>query len=124
MENDRNYDDVPSDYPYAEHFGAVAGAHPKLLLVRFQGRYYTPGNTPEQRWNDWKYSESMVEHMVAKCLESKNGKRAHMSEKDIIAQYYERTVAGNGRFGTIPQLKWTFTKVAERLGWPLPDVCK
>ena len=124
MTNEINYAEVPADYPHVEHIGAVAGAHPKLLLVQFQGKYYIPGNTPPKRWHDWKYSQSMVENMVAKCLESKAGKRSHMSEVEIIAQYYERAVAGGGRFGTVPQLKWTLTKVAERLGWPLPETCK
>ncbi|ALK96252.1 hypothetical protein AB595_10935 [Massilia sp. WF1] len=66
----------------------------------------------------------MVDFMVDRCRESKSGKRAHMTEHDIILQYYERAIAGAGRYGTELQLKWSFTKVAETLSWPLPDICR
>lgn len=120
----KNYDDVPADYPRADIASAVGGAQPKFAMVKFEGKFYTPGNTPEDRWNDWSYSEQMVQHFVLKCPETKQGKRAHMSEEAIIAQYYERAVAARGYYGTEAQLKWTFRRVANLLGWPVPEVCK
>jgi len=105
--------------------GAVSGYQPKLLLTSSaNGRFYTPGNTPRERWHDWQYSMSLASAMEQKCLESKTGKRAHMSETEIILQYYLRAVKANGRYGTEEQLKWTFTLVAKNLGWPLPEACR
>lgn len=60
--------------------------------------------------------------MVDKCLESKAGERSHLSETEITSQYYERAVAAGSRYGTQEQLKWTFTRVAEALAWPLPEL--
>jgi hypothetical protein len=120
----KNYDEVPADYPRAEIASSLAGAHPKLALVEFQGKFYLPGDTPQDRWHDWAYSESMVQHFLMKCPETKQGKRAHMSEEAIIAQYYERAVAAGGRYGTEAQLKWTFQRVAKLLNWPVPETCQ
>lgn len=117
------YGDVPEDYPHAAIASSLAGAHPKLALVEFDGKYYGPGDTPESRWHDWSYSESMVQHFLLKSPETKKGKRSHMSEVEILTQYYDRAVAAKGRYGTEAQLKWTFKRVAEMLGWPVPDVC-
>jgi hypothetical protein len=122
--NPKNYNDVPADYPRTDIASSLAGAQPKLALVEFEGKYYLPGGTPQDRWNDWAYSESMVQHFLMKCPETKQGKRAHMSEVDVIAQYYERAIAAGGRYGTEAQLRWTFRRVARLLGWPVPDICK
>lgn len=124
MTESKNYDDVPADYPRADIASAVGGTQPKFAVVEYDGKFYIPGNTPPERWHDWAYSESLVQHFVKQCPETKRGKRAHMSEEDIIAQYYERAVAGRGRYGTEAQLKWSFRRVAELLGWPVPEVCK
>jgi hypothetical protein len=120
----RDYGDVPADYPHAAISSSLAGAHPKLALVEFAGKYYIPGDTPEERLHDWLYSESMVQHFLAKCPETKRERRSHMSEVEIIAQYFERAVAAGGHYGTDAQLQWTFRRVAQLLGWPVPDVCK
>lgn len=120
-----DYAEVPADYPYHPMHGAVSGYQPKLLLTSSaNGKFYSPGNAPHERWHDWKYSTSLVSAMTQKCLESKAGKRAHISEAEIILQYYQRAVKANGRYGTEEQLKWTFTKVARDLGWPLPEACQ
>jgi hypothetical protein len=118
------YAEVPDDYPYAPVRGAVSGYQPKVLLTSsLDGKYYSPGNAPNERWHDWNYSTTLVSAMVEKCLESKLGKRAHMSETEIISQYYKRALAAGGRYGTEDQLRWTFTKVAKALAWPLPEDC-
>lgn len=119
-----NFAEVPTHYPYRLAHGAVSGYQPKLLLtLGSDGKFYSPGNTPDERWHDWRYSITLVSAMVNKCLESKAGKRSHLSEIEIITQYYERARAAGGRYGTEDQLKWTFTKVAEALAWPLPQAC-
>lgn len=116
-----NYAEVPDDYPLYQVRGAVSGYQPKLLLRRSSdGKLHTPGNAPDERWHDWQYSLSLAAAMVGKCLESKAGKRAHMTEEEIILQYYRRALASGGRYGTEDQLRWTFTKVAKTLAWPLP----
>lgn len=120
-----DYAEVPADYPYHSMHGAVSGCQPKLLLTSStNGKFYAPGNTPHERWHDWQYSFKLASAMAQKCLESKVGKRAHMSEAEIILQYYLRAVKANGRYGTEEQLKWTFTQIARTLGWPLPEACR
>jgi hypothetical protein len=65
----RDYGDVPQDYPHVDIAGALAGAHPKLALVEFDRKYYVPGDTSEERLQDWLYSEGMVQHFLLKCPE-------------------------------------------------------
>lgn len=125
MSDKPNYAEVPDDYPYSPARGAVSGYQPKLLLTSSaDGKFYSTGNAPHERWHDWNYSTTLASAMAQKCLESKTGKRAHMTEADIILQYYLRAVNSNGRYGTEEQLKWTFTQVARGLGWPLPEACR
>lgn len=120
-----NYVSVPKDYPSAFVPGAVSGAHPKLLLTSsLDGKFYSAGAAPEARWYDWQYSLKMVSAMVDRCIESKSGKRSHLSEPEIILQYYQRALNAKGRYGTKEQLQWTFTQVAAALGWLLPDACR
>lgn len=123
MSDEPNNTDVPDDYPRRAFHGAVPGYQPKLLLSSAQdGKYYSPGNTPDERWEDWKYSETMVAAMVERCRATKAGERAHMTEEEIILQYYRRALGADGRYGTEDQLKWTFRKVAEILNWPVPAI--
>lgn len=125
MSDTPDYAEVPDDYPYRLTHGAVSGYQPKLLLISSaDGRFYSPGNAPHERWHDWNYSTTLASAMAQKCLESKSGKRAHMTEAEIILQYYLRAVKSNGRYGTEEQLKWTFTQIARELGWPLPEACR
>ena len=125
MSETHDYTAVPADYPYYPVRGAVSGFQPKVLLTRSaDGTFHSPGNKPEQRWRDWQYSSELATAMARKCLESKSGKRSHMSEEQIIVQYYERAVAAGGRYGTEEQLKWTFCRVAQTLGWPIPTAIR
>lgn len=125
MSDTPNYAEVPADYPYHPLHGAVPGYQPKLLLTSSaNGKFYSPGNAPHERWHDWNYSRALASAMAQKCLESKAGKRANMTEAEIILQYYHRAVKANGRYGTEEQLKWTFTQVSKALGWPLPEACQ
>ena len=125
MSDTPNYAEVPADYPYHQTHGAVSGYQPKrLLTTSSEGTFYSLGNAPHERWHDWNYSAALASAMVKKCLESKSGKRAYMTEAEIILQYYLRAVKANGRYGTEEQLKWTFTQVARTLDWPLPEVCR
>jgi len=121
MSGQPNYDDVPSDYPYYEIRSSVAGYQPKLpLKMASNGKYCIPGNTPEERWHDWQYSEQLARALAEKCLQSKSGRRAHMTEEQIILQYFVRAISANGRYGSEAQLLWTFRKIGKTLGWPLP----
>lgn len=123
MSDDQNFANVPADYPHRSIRGAVSGYQPKLLLKSApDGKFYAPKNTPQERWEDWTYSETMVAAMVKRCRETKAAERAHMAEQEIILQYYQRALRPDDRYGTEDQLKWTFRKVAEILGWTLPPV--
>jgi hypothetical protein len=125
MSDRHDYVDVPADYPYHMMRGAVSGYQPKLLLTSSpDGKFYSPGNAPHERWHDWNYSTTLASAIAQKCLESKTGKRAHMTEAEISLQYSRRAVEANGRYGTGDQLKWTFARVAEVLAWPLPEQCR
>ena len=125
MSDTPDYAEVPADYPYQPVRGAVSGYQPKLLLTSSaNGKFYSRGNAPHERWHDWSYSIALASAMVQKCLDSRAGKRAHMTEEEIILQYYLRALKSNGRYGTEEQLKWTFTRVAIALAWPLPEACR
>lgn len=82
-----DYAEVPADYPYHPMHGAVSGYQPKLLLTSSaNGKFYSPGNAPHERWHDWNYSTALASAMTQKCLESKAGKRGtHERSRNHLA---------------------------------------
>jgi hypothetical protein len=110
---------VPADFPMADVAGAVSGMHNKLLLTKYEGRMYQAGNTPPERYQRWLVFEDLAQKFCVKCLESKAGKRSHMSEVAILEQYLDRML--NMRdWGSARELRWTIRRTAELLGWPHP----
>lgn len=110
---------VPDDFPRPRHQGAVAGSQPKLLLARFERKYYAPGCTPPEINERWRRCETIAEHLRVKSLESKAGKRSNMSEMQILEQYLVRLVATG--WVSAPEARWTIRRSAELLGgWPVP----
>lgn len=110
---------VPSDFPRPVHFGAVPGFQSKFLAVKFEGRYYEPGCTPPEIASRWDVCEDLANKLQAKALESKAGKRSHMTEPDILAQYLPRLIATG--WTSQAEARWVIRRMAELLDWPVPE---
>ena len=109
---------VPLDFPRPTHYGAVPGAQPKLLMTQYKGRFYTPGCTPPELWERWDVCEDLAKQLAAKSLESKAGKRSHMSQIEILDQYLPRLIAT--RWTSEEEARWVIRRTAAVLGWPVP----
>jgi len=114
----RDYSQVPIDFPRPELGGAVSGFQPKLLLTRHEGKLYSPGCTPPELYARWEHCEDLARHLAAKSLESKDGKRRHMSEVEILEQYLPRLIAT--KWTSEAEARFTIRRVAQILGWPVP----
>jgi hypothetical protein len=112
------FDKVPLDFPRPTHLGAVAGAQPKFLAVRYGGRFYSPGCTPPELYERWTVCEDLAQQLAAKSLESQRGKRSHMSEVEILDQYLPRLIAT--KWTSEDEARWTIRRAAEILSWPVP----
>ncbi|HTD05228.1 hypothetical protein [Undibacterium sp.] len=113
-------DQVPDDFPYpAPAAGAVGGFQTKILMTEYQGAYYAKGTTPRDRWVRWDGCEDLVQHLKDKCLESKAGKRAHMSEADILGQYFDRLLTTN--WTSPEEARWIVRRIGALLSWPVPE---
>jgi hypothetical protein len=117
--DEAKYQQVPADFPRPGEAGSVGGVQPKVLLTEYNGKYYVPGCTPPELWASWDFCEDLAKQLAAKSLESKAGKRAHMSEKEILAQYLPRLIAT--KWTSEPEARWVIRRVAKMLGWPVPD---
>lgn len=111
--------DVPADFPRPRHLGAVPGAQEKILVTRYQGRFYSPGCTPPELYANWKHCVSLVEQFVPACIETKAGKRAHMSEEAILAQYLTRLI--ETKWCSEEESRWVICETAKLLRWPAPE---
>ena len=109
---------VPVDFPRPQHLGAVPGAQPKFLAVEYQGRYYSPGCTPPELHERWQHCMQYVPQFVTSCIETKAGKRAHMTEADILAQYLTRLIESG--WVSAAEARWVIRETAKLLGWPMP----
>jgi hypothetical protein len=109
---------VPSDFPRPAVLGAIGGVQPKLLMVRYEGKFYPPGCTPPELYARWDKCEDLARQLAEKSVESKLGKRAHMTEVEILDQYLRRLIGT--RWTSEPEARWIIRRVATKLGWPVP----
>jgi len=121
-DDDAKFDQVPIDFPRPAHAGAVSGAHTKLLMTSYRGRFYSPGCTPPELHARWDASEDLARQFAEKSLESKAGKRSHMSPVDILDQYLSRLIAAGWRSDA--EARWVIRRTAALLDWPAPEAAK
>lgn len=121
-DEEAKYAQVPVDFPRPLHLGAVSGAQPKLLMVKYQGRFYSPGCTPAELYERWDVCEDLARQLAEKSLESKAGKRSHMSQTEILDQYLPRLIAT--RWASEPEARWVIRRVATMLDWPAPHAAQ
>jgi len=105
---------VPADFPRPVHTGAVSGFQNKLLVAENEGRLYEPGCTPPEIASRWDVCEDLANKLQGKTLESKAGKRSHMSESDVLAQYLPRLIATG--WTSDAEARWIIRQMAEMLG--------
>jgi len=113
---------VPADFPRPEVLGAVSGFQPKLLLTQRGSKFYAVGCTPPELYRRWFRCEDLANQFAAKSVESKFGKRSHMSELDILEQYLSRLI--DIKWTTEPEAKFIIRRTAELLNWPVPLAAK
>ena len=116
------YQQVPEDFPHPPNTGAIPGDGIRLSMVKYENKFYTPGDTPPERHERWLICEDMAQQIAAKCIETKAGKRAHMSKEDIVEQYYDRLLLT----GWVDQKegRWIMLLSAKIIDWPLPEKLK
>jgi hypothetical protein len=117
--DDARYAQVPADFPRPVHLGALPGAQPKLLMVKYGGGYYSPGCTPPEIWERWDVCEDLAQQFCQKSLENKAGKRAHLSETAILDQYLERLLKTG--WGSDAEMRWVIRRAADLAHWAAPE---
>lgn len=113
---------IPPDFPTGVVVASISGAHPKVVTVKFDGKYYAPGCSPSERYARWQICEDLAHQFVAKCRKTKVGKRADMAEVEILAQYLKRLLKMG--WGTASEMKWVIRRAASLLCWPVPDLAR
>jgi hypothetical protein len=109
---------IPADFPEPVVHSSLAGFQPKLALATYEGRFYLPGGTPPELYRRWDICEDLAQQFLRKAAESKAGKRAHMSEVDILDQYCLRAMKMG--WGSDDEMMWVFRRTSSLLGWPVP----
>lgn len=112
------FNKVPEDFPRSMHIGSVGGAQPKFLAALYQGKFYEHGTTPPEVYERWVVCVDLAEQLSEKALKSKAGKRAHMSEAEILQQYFDRLLAT--KWTSDAEAHWIIRKVASTLDWKFP----
>jgi hypothetical protein len=112
-------DEIPSNFPRPVLLGAIAGIQPKILLVEEAGKFYNLGTNPSTLKSRFEICDDIANQLTSKSLESKAGKRSHLSEAEILLQYRTRLIAT--KWTSIAEAYWIMDQVAGRIGWPLID---
>ena len=118
-EGEPDYSRVPGDFPLPYMLGAVSGFQAKLLLTSYEGKFYAPGCTPPELYARWDRCEDLAYQLASKSLESKEGKRSHMSELEILDQYLPRLIATG--WTSEPEARFIIRRAAQILDWPVPS---
>ncbi len=112
---------VPDSFPRASPISTVPGAATKFVAEHFEGKFYPAGGTPPQVRANWLYCENLAQQFKDASLKTKAGKRAHMSEIEILDHYLVRLLETD--WGTPAELRWVIQRAATLLGWPAPPNC-
>lgn len=113
---------TPEDFPRPTHHGSVAGIQPKALLRQYEGRFYNPGCTPPEVFQRWDVCEDLAKQLATKSVESRAGKRSHMSELEILDQYLPPLIAT--KWTSEEEARWIIRRAAVMLGWPVPPAAQ
>lgn len=111
---------VPGDFPRHRITGVVSGTQSKFIATLYKGRYYMAGCTPPEIYERWRVCEHIAVQLSVKALESKMGKRAHMSEQAILDQYHIRLV--DTKWVSVEEAYWIIQKTAQLAGWSMLSV--
>ena len=117
--DEHDFDAIPDDFPRSVRVGAVPGAQPKFLMVKYKDHFYEPGTSPPEVYERWEVCEDLAAQLADKSVRSKTGKRAHLSEAEILDQYLTRLVAQH--WTSEAEAKWTIRRAAQILNWPVPS---
>lgn len=109
--------EIPADFPRPVQLGAVSGAQPKILVIAKHGRFLAPETKQSELKQRFDICEDLVHQLAVKSLESKAGKRAHLSEAEILLQYRMRLIAT--KWTSVEEAHWIIDKVASKIGWHL-----
>lgn len=113
------FNKIPSDFPRTVRHAALPGSQPKLLVSKYKGHFYSLGCSPPELYERWEVCEDLAKQLAEKSTISKQGKRSHMSEVDILDQYLVRLIGL--RWTSVEEARWVIRRVASMLDWPSPQ---
>lgn len=113
-----DFSKIPDNFPRLSSASSLPGESVKLSAVMYEGKFYAPDDTPPERLERWIACEDMAQQIAEGCIETKKGKRAHMSKEDILEQYYDRFLLTG--WVTNDEGRWVLIRSANIIQWPLP----
>lgn len=108
---------IPNSFPRPVLLGSISGAQPKLLQILHEGKFYSPGASPAELRKRFEICDDLVSQFAEKSLESKRGKRSHLTETEILEQYRTRLIAT--KWTSVDEANWIIESVAEKIAWKL-----
>jgi hypothetical protein len=107
---------IPADFPTRIRLTAIAGAQPKLAVMRgSDGKYHTPGPSPEEIRADYEMCEDLAQQLVAYCRKKLPIFR---SRKTTLVEVFRGVL--HKQWCSPEQTFWTIQRAAVLLEWPVP----
>lgn len=110
-----DYESIPNSFPKQASLGVVPGAQPKILATLYNGYFYEQGTSPPEIYERWSLCTDLVAQLVSKALISKEGKRSHMTQVDILKHYHGGLLKTN--WTSAAEADWIIKAVAKELNW-------
>lgn len=110
---------IPPDFPRQAYLGVVPRGLADELMTEYEGHLYSPGCSPLERFEHWKFCEELAKQLVEELLEFKAGFYAYMSETQALNYYLPRLVAT--RWTSEVEARWIVRRTAELLNWNVPN---
>lgn len=115
-----SHPDVPDEFPQVAIASSAGGFQNKLVLTRYGGRYYVPGNTPPERWQQWCESEKLIPYYAQKCIEARISAPT-VSDGCVLQSVFTGALEVVESL-SFEQIKYLFGRVADLLAWRLPEL--
>lgn len=119
MSNDGKPVAVPDGFPRESHVASIAGAQPKLAVIRDSrsGEYVTQQDRAVTAAR-FDVCENLADQLRDKCIRNRHTKYRHLAEHEILEQFLTQLLRTN--WGSDSEMRWTVQRAAEKLGWTWP----
>jgi hypothetical protein len=113
MTTNSDIDHVPTNFPHDISSGVVAGAQPKICVVRSGGKYLA-GQTGDERRERWDICEDLAHQLIPKARKDAANHPNHDADTTLLRV---RDAVARKNWVSPDELNWLVSRLRVLLNW-------